>query len=207
MDQLSNPFEAEPEDTQEAILQATYDILTESGYGSTSIGQIADHVGVSKSVVYHYYDNKEALLLAVLEGLLEQMLEEVFRKDSTDPRSKLEHFLTLFIPAECAQDDPEARSLARLGKTYVELRTQAISNPTYQEQFEVSEQQIKAELSDTIQTGIEQDVLRPVDPERASEHILTFVAGVLFRQATTESVSTEVLQREVQTLLDDRIFN
>ena len=75
--------------------------------------------------------------------------------------------------------------------------------PLYQEKFAQSEAKVKARLVQTIQDGIEREEFRSVDPEQASEYIMTFVAGIIFREMTTESVSSTLLQREAQRMLTD----
>lgn len=203
MTQFDNPFSGEPECTRERILKATYVTLTESRYGDTSISRIANQAGISKSVVYHHFDDKESLLLEVLETVLDQLIEETFGQPDRSPQKELEHFLTHFIPEQPPTNDPAAQSRAQLGKTYVYLRVQAISMPLYQEKFAQSEAKVKARLIQTIQDGIEREEFRSVDPEQASEYIMTFVAGIIFREMTTESVSSTLLQREAQRMLTD----
>lgn len=203
MAQFANPFSSEPECTRERILRATYETLTESRYGDTSISRIANQAGISKSVIYHHFDDKESLLLEVLETVLDQLIEEIFGQPDRSPQKELEHFLTHFIPDQRSTNDPAAQSRARLGKTYVYLRVQAISMPLYQEKLAQSEARVKGRLIETIQNGIEREEFRPVDPEQASEHIMTFVAGIIFREMTTESVSSTLLQREAQRMLSD----
>lgn len=203
MTQLSNPFSEDPQSTREKILRATYESLTESRHGDTTISRIADRVGISKSVVYHHFDDKESLLLEVLDTVLDQLIEETFGQPDRGPQKELEHFLTHFIPEQRPVSDPAARSRARLGKTYVYLRVQAISMPLYREKFARSEAKVKSRLIETIQEGIERGEFRPIDPEQASEYIMTFVAGIIFREMTTESVSSALLQREAQEILSD----
>ncbi|TVT91505.1 TetR/AcrR family transcriptional regulator, partial [Haloferax volcanii] len=58
MTYFSDSADSDRHQTQQAILEATHQILLESGYNGISISQIADRVGISKSVIYHYYDDK-----------------------------------------------------------------------------------------------------------------------------------------------------
>ncbi|WP_349425873.1 helix-turn-helix domain-containing protein [Microbacterium sp. LWS13-1.2] len=48
------------------ILDGATALFAEEGYGDTSLRDIAERVGVSKSTLLHYYDSKEELLSAVL---------------------------------------------------------------------------------------------------------------------------------------------
>ncbi|WP_424006903.1 TetR/AcrR family transcriptional regulator [Haloferax denitrificans] len=205
MTHFSDSADADRHQTQQAILEATHQILLESGYNGISISRIADRVGISKSVIYHYYDNKESLLAELLDVVHRRFLAKIFEQEDTTPREELERFLTMFVAAQSVGCQPETE-LTQLTKTYVELRTQSISNPDYRSIFTESENRVKRRLAETIEAGIEQGEFKPVNPERTSEHILTFVAGVLFRQATTDSVDGEHLNSEIQEHLANRIY-
>lgn len=59
------------------LLDAAVDLFGRRGYGDTTVSEIAREAGVSKGLVYHYFDTKRDLLAAVirrgerrLEGLL-----------------------------------------------------------------------------------------------------------------------------------------
>ena len=50
-----------------AILQAAAELATVNGLDGLSIGQLADHVGMSKSGLYAHFGSKEELQLATIE--------------------------------------------------------------------------------------------------------------------------------------------
>lgn len=56
------------ERTQLAILQAATDEFAQSGLGGARMDSIAARAGVNKRLIYYYFENKEALFLAVLEN-------------------------------------------------------------------------------------------------------------------------------------------
>ena len=56
--------------TPERILDAAEDLFAEYGYAATSLGDVADRVGIRTPSLYNHFRNKEALYLAVLERLL-----------------------------------------------------------------------------------------------------------------------------------------
>lgn len=59
--------EREKSGRREELLQAALDLFSENGFEGTSIRDIAKTLGVSVSVVYHYFENKEGLWSAILE--------------------------------------------------------------------------------------------------------------------------------------------
>jgi AcrR family transcriptional regulator len=58
----------DPERTSASILAAAVKEFTEKGYSGARIDSIAARAGANKRMIYHYFGDKEALYLAVLEG-------------------------------------------------------------------------------------------------------------------------------------------
>ena len=56
--------------TAERILDAAEDLFAEKGYSATSLGDVADRVGIRSPSLYNHFKNKEALYGAVLDRLL-----------------------------------------------------------------------------------------------------------------------------------------
>lgn len=55
---------------QEAVLRIAVQAFNQHGYEATSMGLLAERLGVSKSAIYHHVDSKEALLELALEQAL-----------------------------------------------------------------------------------------------------------------------------------------
>lgn len=62
---------------QQDILQAAARVLQRNGYEATTMKDIAAEVNLTAASLYHHFDNKDALLLAVLEAGIEQILAEI----------------------------------------------------------------------------------------------------------------------------------
>ncbi len=60
----------QPLSTADRILDAAEDLFAEKGYSATSLGDVADRVGIRSPSLYNHFRNKEALYQAVLERLL-----------------------------------------------------------------------------------------------------------------------------------------
>lgn len=73
------PPEPRPRDadrSQKDILQAALGEFAEHGLGGARMDRIADRAGVNKRLIYYYFENKESLFLAVLEGAYESIRGE-----------------------------------------------------------------------------------------------------------------------------------
>ena len=80
---------------QDSVLRIAVEAFNEHGYEATSMGKLADRLGISKSAIYHHVSSKEDLLrLALDEALipLEAVIDEVqVHQGSADER--LDFFL------------------------------------------------------------------------------------------------------------------
>ena len=65
----------EYDNIQASILDKTSVLFATRGYAASSIGDIAEACGCSKSRLYHYFESKEAILSAMLSGHIEKLLE------------------------------------------------------------------------------------------------------------------------------------
>jgi AcrR family transcriptional regulator len=59
------------------ILLAAADVLQRNGYEATTMKDIAAAVNLTAASLYHHFRNKDALLLAVLEAGLEQVIRQI----------------------------------------------------------------------------------------------------------------------------------
>jgi AcrR family transcriptional regulator len=68
---MSEASQPSTKPTAERILDAAEDLFAEKGYSATSLGDVADRVGIRSPSLYNHFRNKEALYSAVLDRLLE----------------------------------------------------------------------------------------------------------------------------------------
>ena len=68
--------------TADRILDAAEDLFAEKGYSATSLGEVADRVGIRSPSLYNHFKNKEALYRAVLERLLTDFAAPMQELDS-----------------------------------------------------------------------------------------------------------------------------
>ncbi|GAB2633907.1 TetR/AcrR family transcriptional regulator [Prescottella soli] len=59
---------AKAEARREAILDAAMTVIAERGYRATTLGAVAERVGLTQPGVLHYFPSKEHLLIGVLEA-------------------------------------------------------------------------------------------------------------------------------------------
>ncbi len=124
------PPKAEARDTRTALLEAALDLFARHGYAGTSIRAISTAVGLSESVLYKHFVNKQALFDEVLyqagAGLLVDQLAVVDpRLATTDPSAFLRAVTDQLLRA---WDQPRARRLTSvLARSIGDTHTQVIA--------------------------------------------------------------------------------
>ncbi len=73
--------------TKQKILEAALELFSVQGYEATSISQLAEAVGIRKASLYSHFENKQAILDALIQTTLEQYAQHsIFAKaDWDDP--------------------------------------------------------------------------------------------------------------------------
>jgi len=78
--------EANPDDMEQRILDAAHDLFVHYGYDKTTMNDIADAAGVSKSTIYLRWNKKDALFDALFLREGHRYTEEWFKRIETDPQ-------------------------------------------------------------------------------------------------------------------------
>jgi TetR/AcrR family transcriptional regulator len=69
----AKPRRRDPAATRKKLLIAARHEFAKSGLAGARVDEIADRAGVNKQLVYHYFGDKDALYLAVLEWVYEEI--------------------------------------------------------------------------------------------------------------------------------------
>jgi AcrR family transcriptional regulator len=88
-------------DRRAALLDAARRALVESGYEGASMEDIARHAGVSKTLVYHHFPNRQAVLIALLDEEHNRFLADLAQAISPGltPRQMLERGIGAYFAA------------------------------------------------------------------------------------------------------------
>lgn len=62
---------------REAIMEKSAELFAELGFNGVSVGQLAVACGISKALLYHYYESKEAILYEVMASHIELLQEDL----------------------------------------------------------------------------------------------------------------------------------
>ena len=87
------------ESLRQEILDAARELFVREGYDATSVRRIAEKAGCSSGILYHYFEDKAAIMAQLVRetfGRLNARMQEV-REDSTPPIDRLRRALRTYI--------------------------------------------------------------------------------------------------------------
>lgn len=80
---------------RERLLETAINMFADKGYAGTSVREIVEEAGVSKPVLYYYFQSKEGLFLAILE-MAENLQTELLARVLESDGNILERLLLLY---------------------------------------------------------------------------------------------------------------
>lgn len=87
-------------DLREKLLEQAVKLVSESGADAVSMRKLGEHLGVSRTALYHHFKNKEDLLSAVAaKGFADwkQTCEHLFRDDKLSEQDKLANYIKGYL--------------------------------------------------------------------------------------------------------------
>jgi AcrR family transcriptional regulator len=173
-------FEDQPEDTEAALMAATYRALCEHGYADLTIQKIGEEFEKSTSLLYHHYESKDELLVEFMGYMLERFEADVPFETVEDPWTELRELLDHVLAPTVAADRRELMS------AMIELRAQAAHDPAYREAFARHDRFFRDRLSAIVREGIDRGEFREVDPDRVAALLQTTFNGAMLQRVTTD---------------------
>ena len=192
--------------TRQEILEAALELFSVQGFEATSISQIASAVGIRKASLYSHFENKQAILDALVKDVLEQYAEHsIFAKADWDQYDDTEDKPAL---------TPDAAAQMILGQVRYILHDPHISRARKMlaiEQFqnpELAKLQTKQNYSDVMHyfTGlvkylIRHDVLTEDDPAIMAAQLCLPVStwiNLCDREPDREAEVMDLISRHIQ---------
>ncbi|MBN2777320.1 MAG: TetR/AcrR family transcriptional regulator [Bacteroidales bacterium] len=85
-------------DKRKQIMEAAVKLFAEKGFHAASISLIAKEAGISKGLIYNYFDSKETLLKEIMDELTTQVMD-LMNPDHDDEitSQEMEDFFSLII--------------------------------------------------------------------------------------------------------------
>jgi len=96
----SQQFEIIRQEKTKLILDTALELFAEKGYHQTSISNITKRAGISKGLVYNYFDSKEAILRSIIQTGFEAAYSNLdLNKDGMVAQDEFVNFLRITFRA------------------------------------------------------------------------------------------------------------
>ncbi len=163
------------------ILDAAMKVFAEKGFDRATIRDIAKTAGIADGTIYNYFDNKEGLLIGIINRLREATLVQF--EHMGDLQEWLRNSMSRHLESLPSEYDrffravlPEVLINKELARSYV----QQVLEPTY------------ALIQKYFQGWVEQGLIKQVDPELTIRAISGMIVGLHYLRLIDEP---EIVER------------
>jgi AcrR family transcriptional regulator len=170
------------EDRREQIIDAAMSIFSQKGFDRATNKDIALAAGITPGLIYHYFESKEALLQAIVEG------RSPLRLISSLSPTTLEQPPDVFLRFLAQQvlvivEDEKFVQLIRV------FLPEVLHNPKISPIGYGAIQQALHFLEVYVSAKVAQGDLRPVDPALVAQIFMSSVIGFVFRRKVLQDTS------------------
>ncbi len=173
-------------------------LFAERGFDGTSIREIAEHAGATKALIYHYYDNKEALYQTLLEEAVSGVVTQIERiaADGTEPEGQIRAVVQVFIDAY--HDAPHRFQMVQ--RTIDDHH--AVATVLAERWFS----RVHRALQNIVTRGVRRGDLKPLPVQMVPLAIIGLVMHTLRGQKLVGHVDPELSGGQVMTALPDLVL-
>ncbi len=184
---------------KERILAAAQSCFVESGFYAASMATIAETAGMSQGLIYRYFENKNAIILAIIEQQLTVARRRIRELHSSEHLSK--RIFDYLDEWEPGKENSMNTAL------YLEISAQSTRDPQIAEALRRYDATVCSELGDWLRRsreeggyGLPQDIV----PARALM-LLCLIEGLKLRGPRGPALDRRTLKKTLDDLLDSLV--
>ncbi len=141
--------------TREEIIHAAIQLFNQNGYHATSMRDIAQAVNIKKPSLYHHFESKETILLAILETGMDRLIGELESVARSEQSCVDKLRAAMHAHAHAIADNPEGAA--------VFLREDRGLADTYLSQYLAKRDHFEHLFRSIIQQGTDEGCFRETD--------------------------------------------
>lgn len=166
------------DDTVAAILHSAATLFVSRNYADVTMDDIAEESGVTKGALYHHFDSKEDLYLAMMHRVLEEK-KRLFTKAGSHGDSCAERLrnLTQAFFTLTRREQHLLRLVRRDARVFTRARREELIR-SYQAA-------VPGPIEDVLRAGMDAGEIALADPRLLAWHFVALVEVILTRYADT----------------------
>ncbi|MEO5788519.1 TetR/AcrR family transcriptional regulator [Gelidibacter sp.] len=181
--------EGEPKiPNKELILKTAYKLFLKKGYQSVSIKDIMEASNLSKGGIYHHFESKEGILVAVLD---EYFFKELSIKESDfeglNFKQRIEKAYMLGVGLFAMVESMGKNGIKYPIQRLFQFQLECENFPEIRKQFSETSIAYKNFIQNIVSEGIQNnEVKKDLDPETLSYQIVGMIEGVAVHHSTVK---------------------
>jgi AcrR family transcriptional regulator len=181
--------------SRDDIINAAMHLFNQNGYHATSMQDIAHAVAIRKPSLYHHFDSKEAILLAILDAGMDRLITVLDGIANSDQPCMEKLRSAIHCHAITIADNPEGAS--------VFLREDRGLGDEYLAHYLARRDHFESLFRQIIQEGVDKGVFREIDVTIAVHGVLGMVNWMTRWYRTEGRLSAE----EIADHFTDLVMN
>ena len=193
---MNEKFFALPHERQQSILDAAYQVFSQSSYKGASMSEIATCGGISKALLFHYFTNKKELYMYLWNHALEVTKQAVseYKVMETDDFFEMLH-RSLLAKCSLMEKYPyiSAFSLNAYYEQYPEIKS-AIED-SFSQESQISENLVLSKINTA-------KLRKDIDKKAMYEEIFYAMDGYMLKKYRSGRVDPEEIEKEISVLIN-----
>lgn len=177
------------------LTTAALDLFAERDFASVTIKDIAQATGVNTALIYYYFESKEDLFRATIEGAVTRALEnyQQLRDKHDDPVDLIDDWFNNNVQL--------SEPIRKLVKIMLDYSGSRLTSPSIEAAIRAFYDEECSILSDSIRRGISQGVFQRVDPDRLALFVSTHLDGIMVAAMIRPKFDLEAAMHDLRQLL------
>ena len=154
---------------KDQILDTSLQLFMKKGFDATSISDILSQLDIARGTLYYHFESKEAIMDAIIERLLNQVLKKIEKLMTNDSLSQAEKFMGFFASINLTQLTGD--------EEIVDYFNQPQNALFHEKSNRLLIQKLAPVLAQIISEGIEARLFNTPYPAETAELILVGITG------------------------------
>ena len=178
---------------KDQILDTSLQLFMKKGFDATSISDILSQLDIARGTLYYHFESKEAIMDAIIERLLNQVLEKIEKLMTNDSLSQAEKFMGFFASINLTQLTGD--------EEIVDYFNQPQNALFHEKSNRLLIQKLAPVLAQIISEGIEAGLFDTPYPAETAELILVGITGFV------DSKDSPVEENQTNRRMESFLYN